>query len=192
MQDETVAERQRANAALQRQLDEYRAERDAGLAREAALVEVLDIINRSLGDLTPVFEAIVEKAHTLCGAAYGSLQLWDGEKFHGVAMRGFSEPMVERLRVGYSPWPNMPCRRLVEGERIAHCADLAEVDDPTARVGVELGGVRTILYVALRKDDALLGQIVAARQEVRPFTEKEIALVESFAAQAVMQWRTRD
>jgi GAF domain-containing protein/nitrogen-specific signal transduction histidine kinase len=186
MQDETVAERQRANAALQRQLDEYRAERDAGLAREAALVEVLDIINRSLGDLTPVFEAIVEKAHTLCGAAYGSLQLWDGEKFRGVAMRGFSEPMVERLRVGYSPWPNMPCRRLVEGERIAHCADLAEVDDPTARVGVELGGVRTILYVALRKDDALLGQIVAARQEVRPFTEKEIALVESFAAQAVI------
>jgi two-component system NtrC family sensor kinase len=101
-------------------------------------------------------------------------------------MRRFSQGMVERLRLGYSPWPNMPCRRLVEGESVAHCADLAEVDDPTARRGVALGGIRTILYVALRKDDLLLGQIVAARQEVRPFSEKEILLVEGFATQAVI------
>jgi GAF domain-containing protein/anti-sigma regulatory factor (Ser/Thr protein kinase) len=133
-----------------------------------------------------VFQSIVEKAHTLCGAACGSLQLWDGEKFRGVAMRGFSEAMVEMLRLGYSP-SDMPCQRIVEGERVVHCVDLAEIDSPVAREGgVKLGGVRTILYVALRKDDALLGQIVAARQEVRPFSEKEIALVESFAAQAVI------
>jgi transcriptional regulator with GAF, ATPase, and Fis domain len=146
----------------------------------------LQVINSSPGDLAPVFDAIVEKAHSLCDAAYGSLQLWDGAKFYGVVMRGFAAPMVERFRQGYSPYPNMPCRRLVEGERVAHCADLAEIDDPTARSGVELGSVRTILYVALRKDDALLGQIVAARQEVRPFSKKEISLVESFAAQAVI------
>src|SRR5262249_45304808 len=115
------------------------------------------------------------------------LQLWDGEKFRGVAMRGFSEPMAEGLRQGYSPGPNHPCRRLFKGERIAHCADLAEIDDPvTGAGGGVLGGIRTILFVALRKDDALLGQIVAARQEVRPFTEKEIALVVNFAAQAVI------
>jgi len=133
-----------------------------------------------------VFQSIVEKAHTLCGAACGSLQLWDGEKFRGVAMRGFSEAMVEQLRLGYSP-SEMPCQRVVDGERVVHCVDLAEIDSPVAREGgVKLGGVRTILYVALRKDDVLLGQIVAARQEVRPFTEKEIALVENFAAQAVI------
>jgi two-component system, NtrC family, sensor kinase len=90
------------------------------------------------------------------------------------------------LRLGYSP-SGMPCQRLVEGERVAHCADLAKIDSPVARDGgVKLGGIRTILYVALRKDDVLLGQIVAARQEVRPFSDKEIALVESFAAQAVI------
>jgi PAS domain S-box-containing protein len=154
------------------------------LEQQTATAEVLQVINSSTGDLAPVFDAIVEKAHALCDAAYGSLQLWDGEKFRGVAMRGFSDPMVEALRRGYSP-SDMPCQRLVEGESIAHCVDLAKIDSPTAQLGgVALAGIRTILYVALRKDDVLLGQIVAARQEVRPFSEKDIALVENFAAQA--------
>ena len=157
------------------------------LEQQTATAEVLQVINSSPGHLAPVFETIVEKAHTLCDAVCGSLQLWDGEKFRGVAMRGFPEPMVEVLRQGYIPGPKHPCRRLLEGERIAHCVDLAEIDDPATRAGgVALGGVRTILFVALRKDDVLLGQIAAARQEVRPFTEQEIALVENFAAQAVI------
>jgi PAS domain S-box-containing protein len=157
------------------------------LEQQTATAEVLGVINSSPGDLLPVFEAIVEKAHTLCDAVSGSLQLWDGEKFRGVAMRGFSQAMVEGLRQGYIPGPKHPCRRLLEGARVAHCLDLAEIDDPVTRAGgVAQGGVRTILFVALRKDDVLLGQIVAARREVRPFSEKEIALVENFAAQAVI------
>ena len=71
----------------------------------------------------------------------------------------------------------MPSRRIVEGERVAHCVDMAEIDDPTAREAVEFSGARTVLYVALSKDDKLLGQIVAGRQEVRPFTDKQIALL---------------
>jgi GAF domain-containing protein len=181
--DDELAEFRRANAELQRRLDEALVERDEGEAQKAAMAEILEVINASPGDLAPLFEAIVEKVHTLCDAACGSLQLYDGEKVHGVAMRGFSEAMVDALRRGYSP-SDMPCQRLVEGERVAHCVDLAEIDSPVARDGgVKLGGVRTILYVALRKDDVLLGQIVAARQEVRPFSDKEIALVESFVAQ---------
>jgi GAF domain-containing protein len=156
------------------------------LEHQTATAEVLQMINSSPGDLAPVFEAILEKAHHLCDTTYGSLQLWDGVKFHGVAMRGFSEEMIEFMRPGYSPGPNMPSRSIIEGERIAHCADIAEIDDPIARAGAKLTGCRTMLYVALRKDEALLGQIVAARREVRPFTDKEIALVENFAAQAVI------
>jgi GAF domain-containing protein len=156
------------------------------LEQQTATAEVLQVINSSPGDLAPVFQAIVEKAHTLCGAVCGSLQLWDGEKFRGLAMRGFPEPMVEALRQGYSPGPNHPCRELIDGGRIAHCADMAAVDDPVTRVGAKLSGIRTVAYVALRRDDALLGQIVAGRLEVRPFTDAELALLENFAAQAVI------
>ena len=187
MPDDTQIDLGQTIAALRRELDERSAERDEALAREAAMAEVLQVVNSSPGDLAPVFQTIVEKAHTLCDAASGSLQLWDGEKFRGIAMRGFSDAMVEQLRRGYTPGPKHPCRRLLEGDRVAHCVDLTEIDDPVTRAGgVALGSVRTILFVALRKDDAVLGQIVAARQEVRPFTEKEIALVENFAAQAVI------
>ena len=106
-----------------------------------------------------MFQAIVEKAHTLCSAVCGSLQLRDGEKFRGVAMRGFSEAMAEGLRQGYIPGSNHPCRRLLEGERIGHCTDLAQIDDPvTGAGGVALSSVGTILFVALRKEDALLGK----------------------------------
>jgi len=184
--DDALSDLRQTVAALERKLEERTAERDEALAREAALAEVLAVINSSPGDLEPVFQAIVEKAHTLCGAVCGSLQLWDGEKFRGIAMRGFSEPMVEVLREGYIPGPNHPCRGLIDGARIAHCADMAAVDDPATRLGAKLSGIRTVAYVALRKDNALLGQIVAGRLEVRPFTDAELALLENFAAQAVI------
>src|SRR6266404_2515863 len=77
-------------------------------------------------------------------------------------------------------------RRLLTGDPYVHVSDLAEIDDPAARSVVELGGIRTTLFVALRKDDELLGMFTAARDEVHPFSDKEIALLQNFAAQAVI------
>src|SRR5215467_13211828 len=102
-----------------------------------------------------------------------------------MALRGYPASLADRLQEGWSPGPNHPMRALIDGEPFAHF-DLAQIDDPIARTVAELGGVRTTLFVALQKDNALLGVITAARDEVRPFSEKEIALLQNFAAQAVI------
>jgi hypothetical protein len=143
-----IADLQRANAELQRRLDE-------ALQRETATAEVLQVINSSPGDLAPVFDAILEKAHNLCGVASGALQLYDGEKFRAVATNGLPEPLAEWLRDGWPPGSSQ--QRVVAGEAdVIHIADLAASDSPRARYVAEIGGVRTLLYVALRKDQKLL------------------------------------
>jgi GAF domain-containing protein len=177
--DEKATDIEREVAELRRQLDEAHAQ-------QAASDEILQVINSSPGDLASVFNAILDKAHTLCGVAHGSLQLYDGEKFHAVAVHGLPEALAERLIGGYSPNAGTPAYKLLDGEPFVHVADLAEIDMPLAQEVVKLGGTRTHLWVALRKEGNLLGQIVAARKEVRPFSDKEIALLQNFAAQAVI------
>jgi PAS domain S-box-containing protein len=156
------------------------------LDRQTATAEVLQVINASPGDLAPVFDTILLKAHSLCGVAQGSLHLYDGEVFRAVATHGISEAFADRLRQGFRPGPVHPARPLLEGARFAQIADCAEADDPIARSAFDISGIRTALFIPLRKDQTHLGQIVAARREIKPFAEKEIAILESFAAQAVL------
>jgi len=190
--DSTLANPDQRIADLERQLAERTAERDEALDERAAIAEVLQVINSSPGDLAPVFEAILKKAHILCGAVFGVLLVRDGEEFRLAAAHGEQRFVEAARQVGpMRPPEGSALARLVGGERIIHLRDARAADfyrnaPAPIRHIVDTNDIRTLLWVPLRKDGSVLGVVTAIRQEVRPFTDKQIALLESFAAQAVI------
>jgi signal transduction histidine kinase len=177
---------QKSYAELEKKVEERTGELKEALEQQTATAEVLGVINGSPGDLAPVFDTILEKAHSLCGVAKGSLVTFDDECFRVVVVRGLSEPYAAIVReVQHNPPGSVP-DRLLKGESLVHLSDARESEFPIDWAAAELEGVRTILHVPLRKERALLGYMTVYRQEVRPFSDKQIALLQNFAAQAVM------
>ena len=164
-------------------------ETQQALDQQTATAEVLQVINASPGDLSPVFDAMLEKAMRLCEAAFGVMHTYDGKAVHPVALRGLPPPFAEfASNPANQPGPGGATPRLMRGERIVHVIDLKKEEayrsgDPYRRALVDLGGARTLLAVPLRKDGTSVGQIAVYRQEVCPYTEKQIVLLENFAAQ---------
>jgi two-component system, NtrC family, sensor kinase len=180
------------NVRLFEQVQARTQELSESLEQQIATSEVLSVISRSAGDLAPVFDAMLSKAMDLCGADFGVLNTFDGELFHTVATRGLQPAYDEYrrcqpLEYGSGTAP----ARLLQGEPIVEITDLLDSDayrkgEPNRRALVELGGARCLLAVPLLKDERVVGNVMIFRQESRRFSEKQIALLKQFAAQAVI------
>src|SRR5437868_7211729 len=191
MPDDTQIDLGETVAELRRELDARTAQRDEALAREAAMAEVLQVINTSPGDLAAVFDAILEKALRLCEAAHGHIWRVEGRHAHAVALRG-DPRFIEAMRQSDPAElvSDRPLGRLARGAHVIHMSDARKEEvyrtNPAFREFIDGSEIRTAVMVALRKDEALLGAIVVHRKEVLPFTDKQIVLLQNFAAQAVI------
>ena len=162
------------------------------LQQQTATADVLKVISRSPGQLEPVFKAMLENAVRICEAKFGILFLSEGDALRTVALHGAPPAYAEaRWREPVlRPNPGMASGRVARTKQPVQIADIraepAYTGDPQRFAILELAGARTMLNVPMLKEDELVGQIAIYRQEVRPFTDKQIELVQNFAAQAVI------
>ena len=169
-------------------------ERDEALEREKATAEVLRVISSSPGELKSVFQAMLENATRICEAKFGTLFLYDREAFHAAALHRASQAYSEARRepiLVRDLHPDVPLVRITRTKEVIHIADVREEQsyiegDPAFSSLVDVAGGRTLLLVPMLKDGELVGTFAIYRQEVRPYTDKQIELVENFAAQAVI------
>ena len=156
------------------------------LQQQTATSEVLGVISSSPGELAPVFQTMLANATRICEAKFGTLYRFDGKNFYPVAQFNTPAALLEaQTRRGpFEPTPGTPIDHVMRTKQVIHSADTAA--EPVHGLSTKLGGARTQVTVPMLKDDALIGAILIYRQEVRPFTDKQIALVQNFADQAVI------
>src|SRR5260370_22750380 len=186
---DVVADLSRRVAELEQRLQSGLAERDEAIAQQAATAEVLQVINASPGDLAPVFDAIVDKAARLCDADGGALWLVEGDMGRAPGGRGVKMPEAFYDYVEHESVPVKYLLGRAEDRPFVQVLDLKATKPyqdgiPFFVANVELGGVRTSLSVPLSEAGRLIGIFTLVRWQVRPFTDKQIAVVQSFAVQA--------
>ena len=163
------------------------------LEQQTATSEVLRVISSLPTDLQPVFEAMLDNAVRICDVMGGSICRWDGNVLHHVAFRWMNPAFTELLmRTTIHPNPKTNVGRMLATKEVVHVSELTaqpayiEQREPGIVAAVEIGRARTALYVPMLRENELVGAILLARGEVRPFTDKQIELVKNFAAQAVI------
>src|SRR5262249_27997428 len=177
------------NTRLLNELRQGTDDLSEALEQQTATSDVLKVISSSPGELEPVFQAMLENATRICEAKFGVMWLCEGDAFRSVALHGPAAHLEERRRepVIY-PGPELPLGRIAHTRHIVHIADIrtepAYVEgSPTFVQLADAGGARTLLLVPMLKEKELIGAISIYRQEVRPFADKQIDLLQNFAAQ---------
>jgi GAF domain-containing protein len=180
------------NARLLNDLRQRTNDLSESLQQQTATADVLKVISSSPGELEPVFNTMLENATRICDAEFGTLYLRETDSFRAVAIHN-APPAYVQVRKGnlVRPPPDSALGQVANTHQVAQIDDAKEIKsyvegNPYAVSAVELGGYRTIAAVPMLKDDELVGAILIYRQEVRRFSEKQIALLQNFAAQAVI------
>ena len=184
------------NARLLNELRQRTDDLSESLEQQTATSQVLQVISSSPGELEPVFNAMLANATRICEARFGNLFLREGPIFRSVAVHSKQQSHVDSWRrnpvFDLRDNPGGPLERIAKTKQVVHIPDLrtdqayiGKKNDRIVRL-VEVAGARTLLTVPMLKEGELIGAINMYRQEVRPFTDKQIELVKNFAAQAVI------
>jgi GAF domain-containing protein len=182
----TARRRNFSAAGPQEQISALTRELKEALEQQTATSEVLKVISSSPAQLEPVFQAILANAVRICEAKFGMVFLYENSEFQSVALLNASKDLAEFFwrRGPFKAPPGTPLDRLLKTKDVIYTAD--EAAEPNPGASARLGGARSLVGVPMVKQNKLIGAIVIYRQEVRPFTDKQIELVANFAKQAVI------
>jgi GAF domain-containing protein len=174
------------NTRLLNELRQRTGDLSESLEQQTATSEVLKVISSSPGELEPVFQIVLENATRICEAKFGVLFRYENGAFYAAAMLNAPQAFVEfhRQRGSFTPPVGTPLDRLLNTGDTIYTAD--EASEPNPGAPAKFGGARSLVAVPMRKDNKLVGAIIIYRQEVRPFTDKQIELLTNFATQAVI------